>query len=217
MNVSELARRLRVTPHELLSKLPELGFDIGTRAIKVDDRVADQIFKKWIEAARRERLRNQLIGGPSQGPAAAVKKTDVVLPSVMTVRDFAGALNLPVTKVIQQLMKAGILASQNERIDFTTAAIISAPVTARLARNIGFVTEASGTATVPSDATSIVVTHGCSILPFARDISVTPANNMGAATKFWVSSVTVTEFTINVDVAPGGSGATFAWQTERRV
>jgi translation initiation factor IF-2 len=34
-------------------------------------------------------------------------------------------LRLPVTKVIQQLMKAGILASQNERIDFTTASIIA--------------------------------------------------------------------------------------------
>lgn len=125
MNVSELARRLRVTPHELLTKLPELGFDIGTRAIKVDDRVADQIFKKWIEQARRERLRNQLIGGSSQSTSAPVQKKDIVLPAVMTVRDFAGALNLPVTKVIQQLMKAGILASQNERIDFTTATIIA--------------------------------------------------------------------------------------------
>lgn len=125
MNVSELARRLRVTPHELLTKLPELGFDIGTRAIKVDDRVADQIFKKWIEHARRERLRNQLIGGSNQTSAAPVKKTEITLPAVMTVRDFAGVLNLPVTKVIQQLMKAGILASQNERIDFTTAAIIA--------------------------------------------------------------------------------------------
>ncbi len=124
MNVSELARRLRVTPHELLSRLPELGFDIGTRAIKVDDRVADQIFKKWIEHARRERLRNQLIGGPSPVSATPVQKKDIQLPSVITVRDFAGKLGLPVTKVIQQLMKAGILASQNERIDFTTAAII---------------------------------------------------------------------------------------------
>jgi translation initiation factor IF-2 len=124
MNVSELARRLRVTPHELLTKLPELGFDIGTRAIKVDDRVADQIFKKWIEHARRERLRNQLIGGSNQTTSAPVQKKDVEIPSVITVRDFAGKLNLPVTKVIQQLMKAGILASQNERIDFTTAAII---------------------------------------------------------------------------------------------
>ncbi len=46
MNVTELARRLRVTPQELLNQLPALGFDIGGRAIKVDNRVADQIYKK---------------------------------------------------------------------------------------------------------------------------------------------------------------------------
>ena len=57
MNVTELARRLRVTPQQLLAKLPELGFDIGARAIKVDDRTADQIYKKWLENSRRERLR----------------------------------------------------------------------------------------------------------------------------------------------------------------
>ena len=127
MNVTELARRLRITPQELLAKLPELGFDVGARAIKVDDRVADQIYKKWIEVARRERLRDQLTRQQSVGPQLAADGTPrvVELPNVITVRDFAGKLNLPVTRVIQQLMKAGILASQNERIDFTTASIIS--------------------------------------------------------------------------------------------
>lgn len=127
MNVTELARRLRVTPNELLAKLPELGFDIGARAIKVDDRVADQIYKKWLENARRERMRDQLVRQASQGQGGAGQqiKKDIELPSVLTVRDFAGRLNLPVTRVIQQLMKAGILASQNERIDFTTATIIA--------------------------------------------------------------------------------------------
>lgn len=126
MNVTELARRLRITPQELLAKLPELGFDVGARAIKVDDRVADQIYKKWIENSRRERLRDQLTrqqsAGPVQAPGSAPR--EVELPAVITVRDFAGKLNLPVTRVIQQLMKAGILASQNERIDFMTASIM---------------------------------------------------------------------------------------------
>lgn len=127
MNVTELARRLRVPPVELLAKLPELGFDIGARAIKVDDRVADQIYKKWLENSRRERLRDQLVRHASQSQAAGIvaPKKDINLPAVLAVRDFAGRLNLPVTRVIQQLMKAGILASQNERIDFTTAAIIA--------------------------------------------------------------------------------------------
>ncbi len=126
MNVTELARRLRVTPQELLAKLPELGFDVGARAIKVDDRVADQIYKKWIEHARRERLRDQLTRQQS-GVAAPVggAPREIELPPVLAVRDFAGKLNLPVTRVIQQLMKAGILASQNERIDFMTASIIA--------------------------------------------------------------------------------------------
>ncbi len=126
MNVTELARRLRVTPNELLAKLPALGFDIGARAIKVDDRVADQIYKKWLENVRRERLRDQLVRSSVVTRAEGDEtKTEVMLPAVVTVRDFAGKMGMPVTRVIQQLMKAGILASQNERLDYTTATIIA--------------------------------------------------------------------------------------------
>ena len=128
MNVSDLARRLKVTPQELLEKLPKLGFDIGQRAVKLDNRTAEQIFKKWTQQARRERLRGQLLelsaesGGKQQDPA---DKKSVTLPPVIIVRQLAGILNLPVTRVIQELMKAGILASQNERLDYETAAIIA--------------------------------------------------------------------------------------------
>ncbi|MFO0764514.1 MAG: translation initiation factor IF-2 [Patescibacteria group bacterium] len=128
MNVTELARRLRVTPQQLLAKLPELGFDIGARAIKIDDRTADQIYKKWLENSRRERFRdtyNRQQAGGTVSTDADGKPREVTLPAVIAVRDFAGLLNMPVTRVIQQLMKAGILASQNERIDFTTASIIA--------------------------------------------------------------------------------------------
>ncbi|MEK7473630.1 MAG: translation initiation factor IF-2 [Patescibacteria group bacterium] len=126
MNVTELARRLRVTPQQLLAKLPELGFDIGARAIKVDDRTADQIYKKWLENSRRERLRDQLVRQSAVGAREpGAPKTDIKLPAVISVRDFAGRMGLPVIRVMQQLMKAGILASQNERIDFTTASIIA--------------------------------------------------------------------------------------------
>ncbi len=125
MNVSDLSRRLKVTPYELLEKLPSLGFDVGRRAIKIDDVLGEKIFKKWIENERRERLRGTLLMGANQGKdQAPVAKKEVKLPAVIIVRELAGRLGLPVTKVIQQLMKAGILASQNERLDFETAAII---------------------------------------------------------------------------------------------
>ncbi len=125
MNVSDLARRLKTTPHELLEKLPGLGFHVGMRAIKIDDVLGEKIFKKWVENERRERLRDSLISGPRKDAAGPVEKKAVTLPAVIVVRELAGRLNLPVTKVIQELMKAGILASQNERLDFETAAIIA--------------------------------------------------------------------------------------------
>jgi len=127
MNVSDLARRLKTTPYELLGKLPKLGFDVGMRAIKIDDVLGEKIFKKWVENERRERLRDSLLSS-SRGKDDAgvvVEKKPVALPPFIVVRDLAGHLALPVTKVIQQLMKAGILASQNERLDFETAAIIA--------------------------------------------------------------------------------------------
>src|SRR6185369_12835887 len=54
-----------------------------------------------------------------------VLEKSVNLPSVISVRDFATRLELPIAKVMQELLKNGILASLNERIDFDTAAIVA--------------------------------------------------------------------------------------------
>jgi len=79
--------------------------------------------------------------------------------------------------------------------------------------NFGYKTAASGTTTVTSAATSVTVTHGLARTPAAKDIMVTPTNSTDAA-KFWVSDVGATTFKINVDAAPGGSGATFGWRAD---
>lgn len=77
--------------------------------------------------------------------------------------------------------------------------------------NIGYVTENSGTATVASGTATIAVNHGLSFTPTIDQITVTPSNSMGSATKFWVTGVTATQFVINVDVDPGAATAIFAW------
>ena len=77
--------------------------------------------------------------------------------------------------------------------------------------NIGFVSEKSGTATVANGSTSIEVEHGLGATPAIQDISVTPTNNLGNASKFWISDVDSDSFQINVDADPGNDTATFAW------
>ncbi len=129
MNVSELSRQLGVhPPQKLLQILPEFGFDIGARAVKVDDRVAEQIKKEWRrikfvlqQREQQEKEKQKELERLARQSAGVT----VVLPRVLTVKDFASRLNIPVNKLIVELMKNGILTNQNENIDQETAAIIA--------------------------------------------------------------------------------------------
>lgn len=96
----------------------------------------------------------------------------------------------------------------------TIALLESAGAGTILRNNIGWVTESTGTATVANGTTNIVVSHGLSITPTAQQITLTPTNNLGTAAKYWVSALTSTQFTINVDVSPGATTATFGWSAK---
>jgi translation initiation factor IF-2 len=50
----------------------------------------------------------------------------VVIGETVVVKELAEKMNLPVTRLILELMKNGVMASLNERIDFETAQIIGA-------------------------------------------------------------------------------------------
>lgn len=50
--------------------------------------------------------------------------TKIEIDNMITVGDLAEQLNLPVTKLITELMKNGVMATVNERIDYDTAQII---------------------------------------------------------------------------------------------
>ncbi len=127
MNVSELARKLRITPNELLDKLPLLGFDIGRRAIKVDNTTANRIMRDWPILSRRlEAMRQAEKKIEEKKEIEARGKVEVVIPAFITVRDFSAALKLPVNRILAELIKNGIFASLNEKIDFETAAIVGA-------------------------------------------------------------------------------------------
>ena len=89
MNITELARILRISPQALRDLLPQLGFAIGQKAIKVDNNTAKKIIRNW-PSLRREWEEKKL--------AAAIKKQDEVLPKekktifipkVITVRAYA--------------------------------------------------------------------------------------------------------------------------------
>src|SRR3989344_5775366 len=141
MNVSELARQLNVTTKELLDKLPELGFSIGGRAIKVDDHQVDKIIAAWKKKAKLEaikRAHEHVTEVRGKDTAASDNKKIVTIGSTIIVKELADIMGLPLAKVMGEMMRNGIMASLNERLDFATAAII--------AEDLGFKVEQRDTA-----------------------------------------------------------------------
>ncbi len=76
--------------------------------------------------------------------------------------------------------------------------------------NPGYPTENAGTASIAAGQTVVVVDHGLVAVPVS--VQVTPANNLGAANRFWVDGLTRRQFSIRVDTAPGAPTAIFHWR-----
>jgi len=135
MNITELARRLKIPTQQLKDELPKLGFDIGRRAIKIDDAVAEKVVKLWSERQRGLQASQYVVVEKKLSSEVEAKtgQRQVELPATLTPREFADLLGYPVTTIVGELFKNGIMASINERIDFETASII--------AQDLGFATK----------------------------------------------------------------------------
>lgn len=72
-------------------------------------------------------------------------------------------------------------------------------------------TENSGTATITSLNTSVVVNHGLFYTPNIQDVQVTADGSLFSAASFWVDTITSTQFTIHTNVAPASGSVTFGW------
>ena len=119
MNITTLAKRLKMSPEELCKKITEYGFKLRKTTKKISDRKAKQIIKK-IERERKKRQEKEKL------EKEAIKKPkEILIPQNITVGDFAEKIGKSVSEVISELMKNGIIATINEEIDFETATIIA--------------------------------------------------------------------------------------------
>ena len=128
MNITELARRLKVTPNELKQNLPKLGFHIGPRAIQIPDKQADKVIKIWqekIEKAKTLAKIKEKISLTNEKEKKTETQKIITLPPTIQVYRFAEKLSMSVSKVMNELIKNGILASINESLDYEIAAIIA--------------------------------------------------------------------------------------------
>lgn len=137
MNISELARKLRVSPQELRRILSVVGIDIGARAIKIDKQLAKKIINDWNGITRQyKKLTEKEAKEKEEREKVVSEVKEIEIPSSISVRDFASKLNVPVNKLIEVLMKSGIFVSLNERIDYDTAAIVAMDLGVNVERQV---------------------------------------------------------------------------------
>lgn len=128
MNITELARALRISPFELRQLLPQMGFNIGQKAIKVDKMIAKKIIKNWpvfmAQIERQRRAEEALKREQESEEEKEAKRVEI--GKFITVKELAALADLPVNSVLKELMKNGVFVSMNEKIDFDSAVIVGA-------------------------------------------------------------------------------------------
>ena len=133
ISISDLARKLRITNQELLEKATEYGLDIGKKAIKINDSLAEQFLQQYKDEQRKQKTKDKVTKLKSNIESTEEKKEKtplnddrvIKIGNSIIVHEFATKLKLPVTKVIGSLMKNGIFANLNQSIDFDIATIIA--------------------------------------------------------------------------------------------
>ncbi len=123
MNLTELARKLRVTPNELREKLPRMGFDIGIKAIKIDKKIAKKILESWYKLSRQLEIEDARVK-EEKLKELKLEKREIIIPNFITINELSRISGVLVSSILKELMKNGIFASLNEKIDFETANII---------------------------------------------------------------------------------------------
>lgn len=123
VKLQDLATELRLDEAELGRALAMNSIKVAEGVKRIPDKEAREL-RTYITDQRRR---------------TAKKQETIPLPSILTVRELAVALALPIGEIIGTILKNGLVATLNEQIDYETAAIV--------ASDLGYQTEESVAAT----------------------------------------------------------------------
>ncbi|MCF6464694.1 translation initiation factor IF-2 [Clostridium sp. Cult2] len=141
IRVYELAKELEMTSKELIEKMNELDIDISSHMSSLESEEAEMIrelFEEDKEVIKENERTSKGKGTKPKKKGDNKQKMDNVTEKIdeekvdkiieigdsIIVKDFADEMGLNATQVITKLIGLGVMASQNQPIDFDTASII---------------------------------------------------------------------------------------------
>lgn len=131
IRVYELAQELKMTSKELIEKINELGIEITSHMSTIEDNDAKMILeifeeeiKEKIKNNKKEKVEEKENMKKEKQEHVEDKNNIIEIGESIVVRDFAEKLKMTSTELITKLIGLGIMANQNQTIDFDTAAIV---------------------------------------------------------------------------------------------
>ncbi len=122
IKLTDLADKLKLTKLQLKRELKNLDIEgLDPKKTFFERQIADQI----IEELREDKGEKEEVKKAPEKPKVREDEKSIEIGETITVKNFASKLNLPVTDVIKELMRNGVAATINEKIDFDTASIIA--------------------------------------------------------------------------------------------
>ena len=136
IRVYELAKELKVTSKDLMEKTNELGLDVTSHMSSLENTDAEMILEifeeekneatetKNIDEGKTKKNKNMKKNDKNQNNSETIEGTSIEIEENIVVREFAEKMGIAPTQLITKLISLGIMANQNQSIDFDTAAII---------------------------------------------------------------------------------------------
>jgi translation initiation factor IF-2 len=112
IRVYELARKLQISNKELIKKLNQYGVEVKSHMSSVDEETAELIIAE--------------LRVPE--PEPEVPPEQLKVEEGVTVTELADLLGIERTNLVKSLMKLGIMANVNQRLDFDTLVLLSKSV-----------------------------------------------------------------------------------------
>lgn len=128
VRVYELAKELKVTSKELIEKVADLNLDINSHMSTVEKEEADLI-KELLKTESDSEINNSKNTSNVEKEDKDMEEKNenevIEIEENIIVKDLAEKLEVTPSEVITKLISLGIMANQNQSVDFDTASIIA--------------------------------------------------------------------------------------------
>lgn len=139
IRVYELAKELGMTSKDLIEKMEELDLKVSSHMSSLESEDAEMIkelFEEEKEGSKEKKNSNQgkamKVSNNSEKNQKKDEKQDndkadniIEIEDTIIVRDLADKMGIGATQVITKLIGLGVMASQNQSIDFDTASVVA--------------------------------------------------------------------------------------------